>query len=306
MSDVTFDRLTDRGLREAWLHEERDFTPWLMENIDHIGDAIGIPLEAVGREIRVGPFEADIVAINPQDGTRVLIENQLEPADHRHLGQIMTYLAGLEISTVIWIAPRFSDEHLSAIKWLNDNTTERFSFFAVKLRVVQIADSPLAPILEVVQKPNGWERQLAAARRQTAGDSVLGDARLAFWRDYIARCPAAEGQGIVQSRLSYSWCPVIDGSLYVSVFVGTPKSGLFVRGPYGGDHLTTTELLEPYEEQLSERLQAPWGGSNGKFLARSIPLALDDIARRAELIDRLEETRIEYTRVLRAVLGGEA
>ena len=37
------------------------------------------------------------------------------------LGQIMTYLAGLEARTIIWIAQGFRDAHLSAVRWLNDH-----------------------------------------------------------------------------------------------------------------------------------------------------------------------------------------
>ncbi|WP_127600241.1 hypothetical protein [Nitratireductor alexandrii] len=106
MSDVTFGRLTDLLPREAWRHEALSFTPWLAANIDQLAEVVGIPLEITGTEIAVEAFAADILARNPSDGTVVLIENQLEQTDHTHLGQIMTYLAGLEAHTVIWVAPR--------------------------------------------------------------------------------------------------------------------------------------------------------------------------------------------------------
>ena len=97
-------------------------------------------------------YSADILATYPADGSRVIIENQLESTDHTHLGQIMTYLAGLEAKTVVWIARDFRGPHLSAIRWLNTHTTDEFAFFAIKLRVVQIGDnsSIVAPLFEVV------------------------------------------------------------------------------------------------------------------------------------------------------------
>ena len=107
MSEVIFGRLTDLLPREAWKHEAIAFTPWLAENIDQLSEVIGVPLELTGTEMAVESFSADILARNTEDGTIVLIENQLEVTDHTHLGQIMTYLAGLEAQTVIWIAPRF-------------------------------------------------------------------------------------------------------------------------------------------------------------------------------------------------------
>lgn len=88
----------------------------------------------------------------------IVIENQLEQSDHTHLGQILTYLAGLKAKTVIWIAPEFRTPHLSAIRWLNERTIEGFSFFAIRVRVVRIGDSPVAPIFEVVEQPNDWDR----------------------------------------------------------------------------------------------------------------------------------------------------
>lgn len=159
---ITFGRLQDLAPREAWAHEAHAFTPWLATNIDQLSEAIGISLELTGQEVRVERFAADILARNAdaEDDSVVLIENQLEETDHKHLGQIMTYLAGLNAKTVVWIAPAFREPHLSAIRWLNQNTAEGFAFFAVRLRVVQIADSPYAPIFEVLEKPNEWERQL--------------------------------------------------------------------------------------------------------------------------------------------------
>lgn len=160
MTDIRFGRLVDLPLREAWKHEAQQFTPWLADNIDHLSDAIGMPLELTGTEVAVETFSADILARNPMDDSIVLIENQLETTDHTHLGQIMTYLAGLEAQTVVWIAPAFREPHLSAIRWLNEHTADGFSFFAVKARVVRIGDSPYAPIFEVVEKPDNWMRKL--------------------------------------------------------------------------------------------------------------------------------------------------
>jgi hypothetical protein len=140
MTEVEFGRLRDIPLRSAWVNEARS-------------------------------------AI---DGATVLIENQLEVSDPGHLGQVMTYLAGLQAKVIIWIAPAFRDQHRSAIRWLNLNTAEGFSFFAVRLRVVQIGSSPLAPIFEVVERPNTWERQV----KQTATNegSAYCDVKQDFWR----------------------------------------------------------------------------------------------------------------------------
>lgn len=138
-------------LRLAWAHEANDFTPWLASNLDRLRAAVGIDLVLEGTEVTVGPFSADILATDALTNERVLIENQLEQADHAHLGQILTYLAGLDARSVIWIAKAFRDEHLSAVRWLNNNTMDDFSFFAVEVSAVRIGDSPVAPLFSVVE-----------------------------------------------------------------------------------------------------------------------------------------------------------
>lgn len=109
-------RLTDIDPRIAWAHEARSFTPWLAQHLDQLGEAIGMPLKHHSSEVAVETFSADILARNTMDDSLVLIENQLEGTDHTHLGQIMTYLAGLEAQTVVWIATDFREPHLSAVK----------------------------------------------------------------------------------------------------------------------------------------------------------------------------------------------
>ena len=129
---MDFGTLESIPLREAWPNEANDFTPWLAENLDLLSEVVGLSLEPVGirwkspiwisqylspSSRRVGvyvgsswmSFLADILAHDPTDDTAVLIENQLEGSDHSHLGQILTYLAGLQAKTVIWIARDFSE-----------------------------------------------------------------------------------------------------------------------------------------------------------------------------------------------------
>ena len=145
MGDAQLGELSDVPVRDVWKHEALNFTPWLSENLDRLSESLDIELELVDTEVRVGPFRADIVCRIPQDGTEVLIENQLERADLQHLGQVLAYLAGLEAKIVVWIARGFDDPHLSALRWLNEHTPDRFAFFAVKIGVVRIGDSLPAP-----------------------------------------------------------------------------------------------------------------------------------------------------------------
>lgn len=206
-TDTIFGQLVDLAPREAWKHEAHAFTPWLADNIELLSQAVGIPIELEGQEVRVDTFAADILGRNSLDDTIVLIENQLEVSDHTHLGQILTYLSGLDARTVIWISPQFREPHLSAIRWLNQHTDDEFAFFAVRLRVVRIGDSPFAPIFEVLEKPSGWERDLKAAAKSAANDSDITRRRLAYWRRSLERHPDLAEFGLrVTGTTSQCWC----------------------------------------------------------------------------------------------------
>lgn len=302
MTEIQFGRLQDLPLREAWKYEDREFTPWLAENIDQLAGAIGIPLELTGTEVAVESFSADILVRNPTDDTIVLIENQLETTDHTHLGQIMTYLAGLEAQTVVWIAPSFREPHLSAIRWLNEHTADGFSFFAVRVRVVRIGDSPFAPIFEVVEKPNDWDRQLETKRRSVSGNSELGTMRHAYWSAYASRHPSA---GDIVSRLTYFSCtPPAMPDVTIGIWVGQKEGGIFVRAPYGEPLSVAADRLEPHAEWLEARLGVSL--RTGKsLLAKSHAGSVADEATWPELIDWQETQRRDYMAAFEELAAGK-
>jgi RecB family endonuclease NucS len=95
-------RIERRELREVWKHEAHDFTVWLVDNIDLVGDAIGLELVSAEREQSAGAFNLDLLA-EDKDGKQVIIENQLGRSDHDHLGKIITYLTAFDAETAVWI-----------------------------------------------------------------------------------------------------------------------------------------------------------------------------------------------------------
>jgi hypothetical protein len=170
--------------RTVWAHEEHDFTPWLYENLDKLGEALGLELEPHEREADVGDFSVDIVAHELGSNRLVVIENQLEATDHRHLGQLLTYAAGKEAGVIVWISPEFRDEHREALDWLNREGGEgRPEFFGVELQVLQIDDSKPAVNLRPVAFPNGWTRDLN--ERSTGGLSDKQQKYQAFFQSLL-------------------------------------------------------------------------------------------------------------------------
>lgn len=161
-------RLEKVDLRNYWDREDTDFTPWLAQddNIRFLGEAIGIDLVVEAQEQNVGPFRADILCKDTATASWVLIENQLERTDHTHLGQLLTYAAGLNAVTIVWIAQRFTDEHRATLDWLNSITDERFNFFGLEIELWRIGDSVPAPKFNLTSKPNAWSRATTNAAHQ--------------------------------------------------------------------------------------------------------------------------------------------
>lgn len=59
----------------VWRCEAHDFTPWLAENIQYLGEVLGVELEVISIETPVGVFSADIVAKDLGTNMDVMIEN---------------------------------------------------------------------------------------------------------------------------------------------------------------------------------------------------------------------------------------
>ena len=178
--------LTPVPLREAWKHEASEFTPWLSQadNLNRLANELGLDeLTCIATEHYVGDFKLDLLC---SDGTdQIIIENQLEETDHKHLGQIIAYAAGVQAKKVIWIAESFRPEHLAALQFLNENSTENLAFFGIQIELWRIGDSALAPKFEVVVKPNNWTRSGREQARIATESSPLKQLQLRFWHALI-------------------------------------------------------------------------------------------------------------------------
>jgi len=165
MNAKTLGRLEKVGLREAWISESGDFTPWLAQetNLSLLGETIGLDLELESQEKEVGPFRADILCKDTASNSWVLIENQLECTDHSHLGQLLTYAAGLNAVTIVWIAEKFTDEHRATLDWLNERTDEKINLFGLEIELWRIGDSAIAPKFNIISQPNDWARAVQQA-----------------------------------------------------------------------------------------------------------------------------------------------
>ena len=141
------------GITELF-DSETELTSWLADHLDELVKQVGLDIEKISVEEPVGSFRCDIYGWERKTNRKVVIENQLYRSDHSHLGQLLTYASGLDAGIVMWMTPELSDEHRGALDWLNEHASEDLWFFGVRVRAARIADSPLAPLFEVVARPN--------------------------------------------------------------------------------------------------------------------------------------------------------
>ena len=246
-------RLKKIDLREQWNSEAQDFTPWLAknENIELLGETLGIELEVQSQEESVGPFKADILCLDTANDTFVLIENQLERTDHNHLGQLMTYAAGLDAVSIVWIARNFTEEHRAALDWLNNKTDESVNFFGIEVELFKIGDSEAAPNFKLVSKPNDWSKSV----RQTAASGKITETKLLQQEYWMALKGYLESNGSALKSHKPSpqhWTNFAIGKshFHISATVNTRENfigvSLNLTGPEA--KIQFHELIEAYEE----------------------------------------------------------
>lgn len=178
-------RLQEVDIRTVWKHEQYDFSKWLAteENIQELGDTLNLSLTDVETEKFVGNYRCDIICKDELTGKMVLIENQLEPTNHDHLGKIITYASGLDAAVVVWIVSSARDEHASAIEWLNKHTDDEISFFLLEVHAYKIGDSDPAPQFKIIEQPNVFVKTVKTVTQ----NANLNEARkyyLEFWSQF--------------------------------------------------------------------------------------------------------------------------
>lgn len=173
-------RIETLELRDVWRHEAHGFTRWLYDNLDVLGDAIGIELTGTRVEAPTGSFNLDVLA-EDASGKIVVIENQFGSSNHDHLGKILTYLASFDAAAAVWIVENARSEHIAAINWLNESAASA-EFFLVQIEVIRIGDSLPAPRFTVIVQPSEQLRGIGIEKRELAGRHAE---RHAFWTELL-------------------------------------------------------------------------------------------------------------------------
>lgn len=254
-------QLKNLKLKSVWAHEEHDFTPWLAEeeHLAALSSAIGMDLQLEKIEVPVGPYWADILA-KDASGDCVVIENQFGKTNHDHLGKLLTYGATLGASAVVWIAEQFTDEHRKTIEWLNEQTIDSLSLYAVQLEVLQIDESPPAIRFNVICQPNEVVRAATAAKSSGALTETQ-QMQLEFWTMFRDRLMKKKAIPSAQTPRPQYWFDVALGrsNIFLSNILDTYAGRIGIR-IYIGNRIAEAALAQlekdkdAIEKEIGEKL----------------------------------------------------
>lgn len=248
-------KLVKVELRKVWEHEARDFSDWLAreENLSLLSDELGIEIEVIGTEESSGRFRVDILAKETNSGDYIIIENQLEPTNHDHLGKVITYAAGYDAKYIIWIVKDVLDEHQKAIEWLNEHLDDSISCFLVRIEVWQIGDSDPAPRFEVISLKNNW----VASLKRTVSSDELSPNKLRqqeFWGALRDNFKSRDTNIRVQSPLAQHWMNFSLGSSFCHPYLTINSKENFVSCDLWTNNKEFLAFLQEREEEIRNDL----------------------------------------------------
>jgi len=255
-----FGEIKSVDIRELWPNEARDFTPWLVENIDRLSNALGMDLEVTAREADVGNFSLDLLAKDLGSGRPVVIENQFGATNHDHLGKVITYAAGVDATAVIWLTESVRDEHRQALEWLNRRTDTEVHFFAVVVEVVRIDTSRPAVLFKPVVSPNEWQR----VTRETAERQISprGEAYRRYFQiliDALREQHRFTGARVAQPQSWYLFPSGVQGVNYGTSFAlgGRVRTELYIDQGDAETNKALFDSLLAQKEDIEQEFREP-------------------------------------------------
>lgn len=300
--ELKLGELKNLSLKTVWGHEEHEFTPWLAreENLRRLSDALGMDLQLERTEVPVGPYFADILA-KDASGAYVVIENQFGKTNHDHLGKLLTYGATLGASAVVWIAESFTDEHLKAVEWLNERTTDDLLLYAVRPEVLKIDESAPAIRFSVVGQPNIVVRAATAARSAGALTEAQ-QLQFDFWTAFRDRLIESKVLTSTHTPRAQYWFDIALGrsNIFLSNIVDTYAGRIGVR-VYIGNRVAALALPQlerekaAIEAEIGEKLTwNPFPEKQDKIIALFKQVDLANRAAWPEYIEWLVEKAIKF------------
>ena len=266
---MTIAKIERVPLREVWKHEAQDFTTWLEENMEILGEAMDREIANAEREKKTeSAFSVDLVA-EGTDGSSIIIENQLGRSDHDHLGKLITYLTAMQASTAVWIVADPRPEHVAALNWLNESANA--DFYLIKIEAIRIDNSPPAALLTIIVGPSEEGKSIGRSKQEV---SERHHTRHKWWSQLVRHPDATHHSHINPGRAS--WIGVGAGISGIAfIYVTTKKESrveLYIDRGKGTDQETLHifDKLQTKKLQIEDRFGGPlgWERLEGKRACR--------------------------------------
>jgi hypothetical protein len=291
-------------VRQVWKHEASDFSQWLSrdENIKLLGETVKLDLQVDGTEVYAGKFRIDILATDLNTDHKVIIENQLEPSNHDHLGKVITYAAALDAKYLIWIVKDVLPEHQKAIEWLNEFLDEEIRIFLLRIEVWQIGNSAYAPNFEIVSAKNDW----AAAVKRSATSGEVSETKLKqqqFWAELVEYIRSKDSNIRLHSPLPQHWLNFSIGSAIANVVATiNTRDSRFTTDLYITKDKAFKEFLEAQSEKIAKDLNEEiswWEGDKASgFRIRREVSDVFDSSTKEENMEWIYKTVIKLKKVI--------
>ncbi len=306
-----FENIEKVDPRSIWSHEAHDFTPWLAENLDRLGQAVGIDLELVTREAEVGGFSLDILAKDLGRNSHVIIENQLNSTDHDHLGKLITYASGYDADVILWVATVIREEHRQALDWLNQRTDSKTDFFGVTIEIIRIGDSKPALQFKVAVSPNEWRKN-----RKVESNSQ-GSERSELYRSYFQELidELREKHKFTSARKAqpqnwYSFSSGRKSFTYGHSFAakGRARAEIYIGNDEAEDNMHRFDKLSEVKEEIESLFEEKltWEPMDGKKACRIATYREGSIESSSEELQELREWAIQKLLRFKLVFGNRS
>ena len=308
---MSLGRIKEVDLRDVWKHEQYDFSSWLAqdENLLLLSDTLGLNLIEAETEKNVGAYRCDILCKDEITNKIVLIENQLEPSNHDHLGKIITYASGLDASIIVWIVESAREEHASAVERLNNHTNGLISFFLIEVHAIKIGNSDIAPMFKVIEQPNDFSIQTKNIAKESDVSNATNSARFDFWTRFNERIKLTKVNINVRKATTNHWYDFAIGSSKCHIDASLINKDEIIRVEmWISDSKEQYDNFYNHKSEIENELgyALTWLRLDGKKASRiymEIPgLNFNDDSNYDELIDKIIENVLLFKKAFKPYL----
>jgi hypothetical protein len=175
----------------------------------------------------------------------------------------------------------------------------------VRLRLVRIGDSPLAPVFDVLERPNNWDRGLRKLARESAEPFESDAYKREFWNYFLTVYPDEASKSRAVGTGS-RWRSPLPSGIFVGPHVDDDSIGVFLRG-HRDPIQAVMRRLKPFKGALRTRLGVPIEVDGCSIIAgKKLAIDTQDRINWDQMTDWLHDEADAYEAALRGTLGAEA